>query len=472
MIATKLYELLSALSVYELNRLQKFIVSPYHNEDQKLVNLLNYLLPYLKHKNAQDIDRMDIWKKVYGKLLYSNLKYARLLSDAVKKVESFLVIERVKASQSTGNHYLLDIFNERNLNKHFPELYFTTIKKLEQQTFRDSDFFFHRFQLDAQQNIYLENKKLRTTEKNLLQTVASLDAFYLIHKLRYCAAILHYKKFLTLEGEVILLREILEHLRITNYQHQPAVQLYHTILLTLIEPEQEQHFVGLRKLMQKYRTLFPSNTNKEFFAFALNYCIRKINLGHAEYQSEILLLYKEALKLELLLNNGNITPWDFKNIVTISLRNKEFKWTVQFIDDYKNKIPKPDRGNAYTFNMARYYFATKKYDKVLSLLQDVKYDDVFYLLDSKTTLMKTYFELGEYQPLMSLKESFRILLRRKKTISDQNRVNYMNFLRFTLKLYRIDVKQKQKLEELKKQIITTGNIADKSWIIEKLSEIE
>jgi hypothetical protein len=86
--------------------------------------------------------------------------------------------------------------------------------------------------------------------------------------------------------------------------------------------------------------------------------------------------------------------------------------------------------------------------------------------------MKTYYELGEYQPLLSLKESFRILLRRKKLISEQNKTNYENFARFTMKLFRIDVKDKAALQRLKADINNTGNVADKSWILEKLNELQ
>jgi hypothetical protein len=85
--------------------------------------------------------------------------------------------------------------------------------------------------------------------------------------------------------------------------------------------------------------------------------------------------------------------------------------------------------------------------------------------------MKTYFELGEYQPLQSLKESFRILLRRKKLISAQNQLNYGNFARFTMKLFRVDVKNKTQMAALKKSIEGTSNIADKSWLLEKLAQI-
>ena len=157
--------------------------------------------------------------------------------------------------------------------------------------------------------------------------------------------------------------------------------------------------------------------------------------------------------------------------MTIGLRNKDFKWTDSFIEEYIRSLPKKEQDNAYTFNRARHYFATKKYDKVLQLLQSVEYNDIFYLLDSKTTLMKTYYELGEYQPLQSLKESFRILLRRKKLISEQNQVNYGNFARFTMKLFRADVKNKTQMANLKKAIEGASNIADKAWILEKYAEL-
>jgi len=127
--------------------------------------------------------------------------------------------------------------------------------------------------------------------------------------------------------------------------------------------------------------------------------------------------------------------------------------------------------NAYTFNLAKLYFYQKKYDQVLPLLQNVEYTDIFYQLDSKTTLIKVYYELGSYLPLMSLKESFAIMLRRKKLISEQNRINYMNFIRFTMKLFRADVKDQIKLNSLKKAIADSTNVADKGWLLEKVTEL-
>jgi len=105
------------------------------------------------------------------------------------------------------------------------------------------------------------------------------------------------------------------------------------------------------------------------------------------------------------------------------------------------------------------------------LLQEVQYNDIFYQLDAKTTLLKTYYELGEWQPLYSLKDSFRILLRRKRLITPQQKANYLNLLNFSMRVFRIDVKDTFKLKKLKQEIMAANNVADKSWLVEKIVEI-
>ncbi|MBS1623528.1 MAG: hypothetical protein JST83_05880 [Bacteroidetes bacterium] len=74
--------------------------------------------------------------------------------------------------------------------------------------------------------------------------------------------------------------------------------------------------------------------------------------------------------------------------------------------------------------------------------------------------------------LLSLRQSCRLIPGRKKLISDQNRSNYGNFARFVMKLYRIDVKNKAKLATLRREIEATANTADRTWILEKLNEID
>ena len=470
MKGSKLYDYASTMSVYELNRFSKFMHSPLHNEDEKSQRFVDVLIPYIKTADWEGIDAKTIWKKIFDKSSYNHAKYIRLASDTVKKLESFLVLDRFKQQELLQHEYLLEIMGERKLGKHFTEFFDLTLKRQQRFATRDAQFYYLNFSIQQQQNSFLENKDQRSAEKNLDDVIDSLDVYYLIQKLKYSAALLHYKNFLSIETEIPLLQPLLKLLEEKNYDI-PAIEIYRYIVLSLIEDNSGAHFKKLKELIIAHQQLFVMDEVKAMYAFAMNYCINQINFGKSEYLHEILSLYKSALQSEVLLEDGWLSQWDYKNIVTTALRVKDFKWAEKFLNEYKPRLPKPDRQNAYTFNLARYYFAVKKYDQVLSLLQTVKYNDIFYQLDSKTTLLKTYYELGEELPLDSLKDSFRILLRRKRLITPQQKANYMNLLKFTQRLFKIDVKDKPALKALRDEIHSADNVADKSWLVDKVNEI-
>lgn len=441
------------------------------NDDEKLKTFTDVVLPFIKTNTVTDASEKEIWKRVFGVAKYSRPKYIRLLSDTVKKIEHFLVIDRFQQQKSLQAAWQLQIMNERKLDKHVPELMSFALRKHEQLPQRDADFYYSGFLLQQQKNMFLENKEQRSAEKNLEEVIQSLDTYYFIEKLKYCAAMLHYRNFLTVGGEVPLLNEILVYLEQNKLNTIPAIGIYRHIILSYTEENSGEHFIKLKELIVMHQKLFVMDEVKNIYVFAMNYCINQINYGKREYLHEILFLYKQALQNDVLLDNGMLSQWDYKNIVTTALRVKEYKWAESFLDEYKSKLPKEDRKNAYTFNLARYYFSVKKYDQVLQLLQEVKYNDIFYQLDSKITLLKTYYELGEWQPLYSLKDSFRILLRRKKLITPQQKANYNNLLKFSIRLFKIDVKDAPKLRALKCEIELASNVADKSWLMEKVNDI-
>lgn len=99
---------------------------------------------------------------------------------------------------------------------------------------------------------------------------------------------------------------------------------------------------------------------------------------------------------------GELSPWDFRNIVVLGLRLGETDWVENFINTHKNFIPEAMRANAVSFNLAQVYFYQKKYEKVMVLLQKVEYEDLTYNLNSKSLLLIAYYELQEIETLHSL----------------------------------------------------------------------
>ena len=144
-----------------------------------------------------------------------------------------------------------------------------------------------------------------------------------------------------------------------------------------------------------------------------------------------------------------------------------------------NSRPRP-RITLTVLNLASYYYAAEKYREVLPLLTQVEYKDLRYSLGAKALLLRTYYDLEEYEALYSLTGSFRQFLLRNKLMADSRRTAYYNLFKFTqraariraLKGYHSSEKLKRELEKLTKDIQEAEAIFNKSWLEEKIGELE
>lgn len=464
---TKLMAVLESLLRHELKRLQQFVSSPYFNADDKPIKLLSALTPALLHAEPCP-NKAVLYTSLY-KGRYDDVKMRRAISDLLKLTEDFLAYEKYKDAPAHRLSDTLHGINTRGLTRHF-EVNYSLAKNLQERTKdKDAAYYYTEFLLEAEMNQYIELKKERTQEKNLGNVLYNLDASYCIHTLRYACAIEHYRNVLHIDQEVDMIELVLHLSSKDKFAAIPSIAAYRAIYHMLHEKDGEPHYQELKTLLHTVE--LPSATERDAYIFSINFCVKQINRGKLDYLREVFDLYNVALQKDILFDKKELSPWDYKNLVTLGLRLKEQSWTEKFIKDYRDKLPKQNRSNAYTFNLAKLFFYIRRYDDVLKLLQKVEYDDVFYLLDSKTLLIKTYYEMDEYTALHGLISSFRALLRRKRTISDTHRRNYINLLNFINELSRVDIRDKKALEELKKQFERTTQIADAGWLKEKFEEL-
>jgi len=118
------------------------------------------------------------------------------------------------------------------------------------------------------------------------------------------------------------------------------------------------------------------------------------------------------------------------------------------------------------------YWNLEKRSEAVRLLSRVEYDDPFYALDSRSLLMKIYFELGEYEVLRSLCESFKIYLKRNKTISEAHINNYTGLIKYTLKLIKVKPWQHEKLLDIKSEITTAPSVYNRSWLLDQIKHMQ
>jgi len=348
-------------------------------------------------------------------------------------------------------------------------------RSLQKKTvFRDGDFFYNEHLLDVKAHYYHVGQLRRKNDTSLQHSVENLDRFYLATKLRYCCELMNRKNVFADDYEILFLDEIRGHLNDNSYEDYPVISIYYRILMTIVESEEEEHFNILKDLLNEHSGKFSKVEAQEMYAFAQNYCIKKINNSNLNYLSELFIMYKTLLQKELIYLDGYLSPWHFKNIVFVGLRLDEPEWTEDFIFKYKDKIEPKFRENAYNYNLASLNFYKKNYGRALKTLQKVDFTNVYYHLDSKSLLLKTYYELEETEPLLSLIDAFRIFLRRNKLISDHHRTIYLNQVKFVKKMLGIKIRagKSKKIHELKEEVESTKQIADMKWLREKIDQLE
>src|SRR5688572_9182411 len=122
---TKLYKALVQLSGHELNRLYRFIVSPYFNRNDSIIKLFEWIKGDLKSEAHLDITKEELWQICYGnEEEYQDGRFRKLQSDLLRLVEDFYAQEAFQANPIHKANYLLEAIYKESLN----ELQSSTLK--------------------------------------------------------------------------------------------------------------------------------------------------------------------------------------------------------------------------------------------------------------------------------------------------------------------------------------------------------
>jgi hypothetical protein len=207
---------------------------------------------------------------------------------------------------------------------------------------------------------------------------------------------------------------------------------------------------------------------REVYLLAINYCIRRFNVGKKEFLQAAFDLYRRGLEDRSLFENGVLSKFTYKNVVSAGIGLQNFGWVRQFIDDYRAFLPVREQTAIYNYNLAVYYFRLPDYDAAMTLLRDGDFgSDTMTQLDARSMLLRVYFEKGYEDALDSLLDSFSVYLRRQKQLGYQ-RENYMNLIRFTKRLLILSATDKVGAAALRKEIEGVANVAERGWLLMKV----
>ena len=471
MNGSKLLHLFKSLDRHDIQRIGKFVHSPFFNHREDVRRLFDYLeknrdAPLLFLRKEKAFEYVFPSEKAYNaqKILYT-------MSFLFQSIRHYLTIDEFEQDELHGQMYLLRAFRLRGLNKFFEKALKEAQEQASEQPLRHADFHYTQYLLLLEEYKFQHRHK-RTSELKIQESSDELMYFYLADMLRQACAeaalrIVSEKN----KYETPLLEASLRIIEEKNLTTIPAIGAYYYAYHALKSEDTEGIvFQSLKETLVKHWQVFPKEELRDLYLVAINYCIRRLNRGMKEYEMESLTLYKFGLKKGILFENNTLSAYTYQNILNASLKVGDFEWGKQFLDDYKNHLSESERVHVYNYSMAILYFRQMDYLKAMDLLQKIQrvtFREVLFNLDARRMLMRIYYDFGEWTALASLLDSSKIYIDRQKDMG-YAREHYMNLIIILKKMLKTDLKDPKMRAILRGEVEAEKSIAEKEWLLEKL----
>ena len=104
----------------------------------------------------------------------------------------------------------------------------------------------------------------------------------------------------------------------------------------------------------------------------------------------------------------------------------------------------------------------------MELLQRVTFRDVLYNLNARRMLLRIYYELGEYDALDSLLDSFATYLRRQNELG-YHREHYSNLIYFVRRLLILGRHGQAERQQLYREVQQKEAVAERDWLLKQLN---
>lgn len=465
---SRLVEIFQNLNKKELRELEKFVQSPFHNQREDVISLYNYLLKFIKSKENISLKKELIYPLIFPNEDYSEKKIRYTMSFLYQTIKEFLAYQEFAADKITKQIALVKILRKKGIDRLFDKEISQAEQMLKKQAIKNQHFHFQKYVL-AEERYFFNMRNTRGTMLGLQESSDELDQFFIANKLKQSTHALTHQTLGKSNFKPKFFEKILQHVSKNEYPNSPAIAIYQQCIQVLIEENSLPYFQELRRLINETGSCFPQNELHDIFIFALNYCIKKVNEREALFTREAFEIYKQGINQGVFIENGILSRFNYKNIISLGISLEEFSWAEMFIEKYKPYLEKKYRESTYCFNLALLYYKKKNYSEAMILLQKVSSDDVLNNLYSRRMLVRIYYDKNEFDALNSLLDSFQNYIYRKRDIGYQKHL-YLNLIKFTRKLLQKESYSNTQIEALKQEIENTKNVAEKIWLLEQLEK--
>jgi hypothetical protein len=379
------------------------------------------------------------------------------MSELTKIIEEYIITRQSKSNILSNRIQLLHFFNERNLDKYYL------------QTEKEIDKLIDEIPISALSQMLtyqFEEIKLNFSLKH-----SNRDANY---QYIYNSIVL-FSESEKLRWKNISSISLFSKLNINKTNN--ILYDIHKNIENILNNDNEEYLEEIKKTFELHAKKIDVEEKREILWLLVEYCLQNANDGKINYYYHTFDILKIIDENNLLLNlYKNVDISAYKNYITIALKVNNIKEAEIFLEKYKNNLPIEVKEETYNFNKALILFEKKNYTEVLDLLLYCKFTDVFYKLNQRRLLIKTYYELlsidsSYYNIITDGIVAFKKYLLVAKNLPEKYINLNKNFLKFTDKLLSNNKLTKSGKQKLLEDLNNTETVSERNWLEQKIYQL-
>lgn len=466
----------------QIEKFSEFVKNPYFNKSQRLNKFLNFIISHFDEIENNLITRADLSEFIYPGEPYKDASIKKLISDFNKLIDKFMCFNFIESNEIERDLILLKNYGRHNYNDKFLKLYGELKNKIKIKNYDVDEFYNKMKELEREMyemnyyNQYKDNFRncvemsdfhdvsFIANKLYLYQTIASISNIDSSLKFNYPFLDVIKKYIEKNKSEIIL-----NHKEIYRNYLQLSIQL---------NPDNLNIYNELKSFIyDKYsgRFLVKPIIDLTNLISYIDHFSKKIKIDH---NKEVIEAYKIILKDSLYQYIDVFHHYDFKRVIDCALNNNEIKFAREFYESFKNRVNINFREDMKNYANGFILYKEGYSEKALYYLLLVSNKEYHHYLTTNKLILKIYYDLGEYDKMTNLMDSYKKYFRNHPEISEAFRERNETFVKLFEKLVKLKFSNDKRIDkfdiaELNKFYVKTkGDENSYHWIGEKITELE
>ncbi len=480
MLNTSVILTLKTFTEDELSSFNEFLLSPFFNKKKTVTRLFNHIRKFSPAFDSEKLDRKTVWKSIYKGKEFNYGVMKNLIYDLGKLVERYLQIIRFERSEFARIENLTWEYIDRNLIS-FTEKPLRLLEELASRNGKDTDMF------ERQMNITSIKEYIASQLRDPKYLKGSYNSEYIDrHTLYYISAVAErYYNILMKKEFVTGKKDNSQHLEFISmmeeYRHldEKIIGLHIYNLLITIEPDVESNYFECKSHLYSMIDVLSIRFRSKMLVALINYSNSMVLKGRTEFNKELLELIRFMIEKNALIEK----PEDWLNhylyviAVSSACNQKDFDWAESFIENYRDKVTPEFREQYYYYALTTLNMKRKNFDTALENLSKIRPANIMDKVTVKRFELMIFYESGYGDQFYSFLDSFNSFKNNDRHLSEQARQLITNFLYFIRKIGQIrfnmiDVATADADINFLKEELIKSDVINKSWLLEKLCELE